>query len=241
MQFGFGSGAAWAVDSAVNPTPSPFGILQDVSVDFSFNIKELAGTFAFPVAVGRGMGKIASKAKNARLSGRLMNLFFGGTRATGQESVAQDEAASIAAGTFTVANSGTFGIDLGFYNAATGIPFVRVASAPAVGQYTVSAGVYTCNVGDNGIAVKVSYTFNIAGSGEKISITNPLIGVAPTFRTTLTQLFNSLRSTLTLNANVFSKLSIATKLEDFAIPELDYSSFADAANNIGTWSLAEAS
>lgn len=240
-QFGFGSGAAWAVDSAANPTPSPFAILQDISIDISFNIKELAGTYAFPVAVGRGMGKIASKAKNARLSGRLLNLFFGGVKATGQESVAQDEAAVIAAGTFTVANSGTFGFDLGFYNAATGIPFVRVAAAPAVGQYSVAAGVYTCNVGDNGINVKASYTYNIAGSGEKITISNPLIGVAPTFKTTLTQLFNSLRSTLTLNANVFSKLGIATKLEDFAIPEMDYSSFADAANNIGTWSLAEAS
>lgn len=240
-QFGFGSGAAWAVDSAANPTPSPFSILQDISVDFSFNVKELSGTYAFPVAIGRGMGKIANKAKNARLSGRLLNLFFGGTKAVGQESVAQDEAAAIASGTFTVANSANFGIDLGFYNAATSIPFVRVASAPAVGQYSVSAGVYTCNVGDNGIAVKVSYTFNIAGSGEKITISNPLIGVAPSFKTTLTQLFNNLRSTLTLNANVFSKFAIATKLEDFNIPELDYSSFADTANNIGTWSLGEAS
>lgn len=242
-QFGFGSGAAWAVDSAANPTPAPFGILQDVSVDFSFNIKELSGTYAFAVAVGRGMGKIASKAKNARLSGRLMNMFFGGVKAAGQESVAQDEAAVIAAGTFTVANGANFLADLGFYNAATGIPFVRVAAAPAVGQYTgpSGAGVYACNVGDNGINVKVSYTYAIAAVGEKITISNPLIGVAPTFKTTLTQLFNNLRSTLTLNANVFSKLGIATKLEDFIIPELDYSSFADAGNNIGTWSLAEAS
>jgi len=243
MQFGFGSGSAYAVDSAANPTPAPFGILQDISVDFSFTNKELTGQFGFPVAVGRGTGKIACKAKNARLSGRLLNMFFSGTKAAGQTSVAQDESGSIPGTPFqiTVANSANFGIDLGVFDSATSIPFVRVASAPAVGQYTVTAGVYLFNTGDTGKTVKISYTFTIAGTGESITITNPLIGVAPTFKAVATQLFNTLRNTLTLNANVFTKLGWSTKLEDFAIPEMDFSSFADSANNIGTWSVAEAS
>jgi len=245
MQFGFGSGSAYAVDSVANPTPAPFGILQDLSVDFSFTNKELTGQFGFPVAVGRGTGKIACKAKNARLSGRLLNMFFSGTKATGQTSVAQEEGPTAIPGTpfqITVANGATFVTDLGVFDSATGIPFVRVAAAPAVGQYTVSAGgVYLFNTGDTGKNVKISYTFTISATGESITITNPLIGVAPTFKAVATQLFNTLRNTLTLNANVFTKLGWATKLEDFAIPEMDFSSFADSANNIGTWSVAEAS
>jgi hypothetical protein len=243
MQFGFASGSAWAIDSAANPTPSPFGILQDVSVDFSFSNKELTGQYGFPVAVGRGTGKISCKAKAARLSGRLLNLFFGGTKATGQTSVAQDESGTIPTTPFqvTVANSAFFGIDLGVYDSATGIPFVRVASAPAAGQYSVAAGVYTFNTADVGKIVKISYTYTIAATGESITIANQLMGTAPTFKAVATQLFNNLRSTLTLNSNVFSKLGVATKLEDFNIPEFDWSTQADAANNIGTWSLAEAS
>lgn len=243
-QFGFGSGAAWAVDSGSNPTPAPFGILQDISIDFSFSIKELVGTYAFPVAVGRGTGKIACKAKNARLSGRLMNLFFGGTKASGQVSVAQDEAGSIPGSstyTVTVANSATFATDLGVYYAATGIPLTRVASSPATGQYSVSAGVYTFAAGDASGSVKISYTYTVSGSGEKITIDNPLIGVASTFKMVTTQTFNSLRNTLTLNANVFSKFGWATKLEDFAMKDLDWSSFADSSNSIGVWSLGETS
>jgi hypothetical protein len=244
MQFGFASGSAWAIDSAANPTPSPFGILQNVGVDFSFSNKELTGQYGFPVAVGRGTGKISCKAQAARLSGRLLNLFFGGTKAAGQTSVAQDESAAIPGTPFqiTVANGATWVTDLGVYDAATSIPFVRVAAAPAAGQYTVSAGgVYLFNTADTGKTVKISYTFTIASTGETITISNPLMGVAPTFKTVTTQLFNNLRSTLTLNSNVFSKLGIATKSEDFAIPDFDWSAQADAANNIGTWSLAEAS
>ena len=46
---------------------------------------------------------------------------------------------------------------------------------------------------------------------------------------------------LKLNACTSSKLSLQTKLEDFVIPELDFSCFADATGTVMTWSFAEAS
>src|SRR5258705_663829 len=228
MQFGFASGSAWAIDSAANPTPAPFGILQNVGIDFAFSNKELTGQYGSPVAVGRGTGKITCKAQAARLSGRLLNLFFGGTKAVGQTNLAQDESGTIPSTPFqvTVANAANFATDLGVYNAVTGIPYVRVASAPATGQYSVSAGgVYTFAAADTGQTLKLSYPYATAGSGETITISNPLMGVAPTFKTVATQLFNTLRSTITLNANVFSKLGTATKSEDFNIPDFDWSAF----------------
>jgi hypothetical protein len=116
-------------------------------VDFPFSNKPLFGSYQSPVAIGRGTAKPAWKAKFAQLSGRVLNsLFFGQTKATGQVLVAEDEAGSIAAGSVTVANSANFVDDLGVRYSATGLAFVRVASAPAVGQYSVAAGVYTFNV-----------------------------------------------------------------------------------------------
>jgi hypothetical protein len=83
MQFAFGSGSMWGIDSGANPTPGKFGILQDVGVDFPFSNKPLFGSYQSPVAIGRGTAKPAWKAKFAQLSGRVLNsLFFGQTKAT---------------------------------------------------------------------------------------------------------------------------------------------------------------
>ncbi len=242
MQYGFGSGTLWGIDSGANPTPPRFGAMQECSVDFSFGNKELYGGYQFPLAVARGTGKIACKAKFAQLSGRIANsLFFNGTKAAGQTSVAIDESGTIATAAVTVANSATFVEDLGVRYSATGLPFTRVASAPAVGQYSVSAGVYSFNATENAVVVKIDYTYTIAATGEKISIANQLLGVAPTFKAVFTQAFSTLRHTLTLNSNVASKLGLGSKLEDFETPEFEFASMADSGNNIGTWSLAEAS
>ena len=241
-QFAFGSGSLWGIDSGANPTPPRFAALQEVGVDFSFNVKELHGQYQFPLTVARGTGKITSKAKFAQLSGRVINsLFFNSTKATGQTSVAQDEAGTVASGAVTVANSAQFIEDLGVRYSATGLPLVRVSNAPAVGQYSVAAGVYAFNVTENGVAMKFDYTYNVGASGEKVSIVNQLLGQAPTFKAVFTQLYSGQRHTLTLNANVSSKIGVGSKLEDFLMPEMDFSGFADAANNIGTWSIGEAS
>jgi hypothetical protein len=74
--YGFGAGALWgtpltdAFGAAIaNPTPLLFGVLQDVSVDISADVKELYGQNSFPEAVARGKTKIAGKAKFGRING----------------------------------------------------------------------------------------------------------------------------------------------------------------------------
>lgn len=244
MQFGFGSGSAWGVDSGANPTPGRYDILQEGTVDFSFSNKPLVGEYQFPVSVGRGSAKITGKIKWGRLQGRAINsLFFGATKAAGQTSVSKDETGTIPGSPFqiTVANSATWVTDLGVRNATTLIPLVRVASAPATGQYSVAAGIYTFAAADTTLPMLISYVYTIAGTGESITIANPLIGAAPNFKNVLTQNYNSQRQTLVLNACVASKLSGGTKTEDFFAPEMDYDAMADASNNVGIWSFAEAS
>jgi hypothetical protein len=244
MQFSFGSGSLWGIDSGANPTPGKFGILQDCGVDFAFSSKTLTGSYQFPVAVARGTGKVSWKAKFAQFSGRVFNsLFFGQTKATGSVLVSEDELGTIATAAVTVANGATFVDDLGVRSSTTGLPFTRVASAPAVGQYSGPsvAGVYTFNATDNGQIVKIDYTYSSASLGEKITIANQLLGIAPSFKTVFTQQYNSLRETLVLNASIAAKLGKASKTEDFSMPEMDADSFADSGNNIGTWSVGEKS
>ena len=68
MQVVFGAGVLYATQLtdasgnalAANVTsPVKFGVLQEVSLDVSFDTKMLYGNQQFPIAVGRGKGKVS--------------------------------------------------------------------------------------------------------------------------------------------------------------------------------------
>jgi hypothetical protein len=241
--FSFGSGVLLGFRTDVaNSTPINFGLIQEATLDLSFNSKQLYGQNQFPVAVARGTGKLAGKAKMARISGLAFNnLFFGQALATGQLATSFGEAGTVATNTVTVANSANFVDDYGVVNAATGLPFTKVATTPAAGQYSVAAGVYTFNATDNGKTVLISYAYTVAGSGEQFTLANPLLGTTPTFQAQLYTTFQGQALSVKLFSCVSNKLSFGTKLEDFAIPELDWDIFANPAGNVLQWSFAEAS
>ncbi len=141
----------------------------------------------------------------------------------------------------SVANAANFSADAGVLYAAAGLPLTKVESSPAAGQYSVAAGVYTFAAADEGKAVLITYTYTIASSGQKFTIANQLVGTTPTFQALFYTTFQNQAVTLQLNNCTSSKLSFSTKLEDFVIPEFDFSCFADAGGNVMTWSFAEAS
>lgn len=247
MEVQFGSGVAWGfrTDSGVY-TPMQFGILQDISIDMSFNMKELYGMYQFPVAIARGTAKWTGKAKHAQMRARQWNdLFFGQTLTTpAMLTTAFDEAATIPATPYqvTVANSASFVTDLGVKYVVGGVPLVKVASGPTTGQYSVNpaTGVYTFAAADTALGVLISYTYTVTTAGSnKIAIANQLLGTQPQFQLNLFQTFNSKVANLQLNACVSSKLSLATKLEDWEVPELDFHILADTSNNVGFLSLSE--
>ncbi len=246
-QYGFGSGALWGTAAAANPTPSQFGALQSVSIDFSANVKELFGSFQFPLTVARGTVKVTGKAQMGQLQGRVMNdLFFNGGSAAGQVNTMNDEVGTIGATPFqvTVANSATWTTDLGVTFQATGVRLTRVASSPATGQYSVAAGVYTFASADTTKSVLIDYIYTIPTSGQLITVTNQLLGTAPVFKPVMSMNYQNpagaaQQMCLSMNAATSSKLSLATKLEDFIMPELDFSCFVDASNTLCTLSLAE--
>lgn len=244
--YSFGSGVLIGTRTDItNATPVNFGLVQEVTIDQSATLKEIHGQFQYPLAGARGTIKTTGKAKVARISGLVFaNLYYGISPAAGQLATSFAEAGTIPASTpyvVTVANAAAFADDDGIVYAATGLPLTKVAANPVQGQYSVAAGVYTFNAADAGLSVLTTYTYTISGSGQKIAVTNPLIGTTPTFQAQFYTTFQGQAVSLKLNNCVSSKLSFGTKLEDFAMPEFDFSCFADAAGNVMTWSFAEAS
>ncbi len=255
MQVVFGAGVLYGTqltdafgNAIAVPTPVKFGVLQECSLDISFDTKMLYGNQQFPIAVGRGKGKVSAKAKAAQVIGSLMNSVLFGQTLTPllQNMVAVDEGPSLIPTTpftVTVTNSATWSNDLGVFNAATGLPLTRIASAgtPIAGQYKVTAGVYTFSSADNvsAISVKINYGYTLATGGNKSTVANLLMGYAPTFQCDLTLPFQGKNLVVRLNNCITSKFSFATKLDDFIVPEFDFEAFADASGNIMTYSLTE--
>ena len=244
--FSFGSGVLLGQRTDIaNATPINFGLVQEVQLDLQFTAKELYGQFQFPVAVARGQAKASGKAKMAQISGLAFNnLFFGSSLTSGQLATSFGEAQSVPASTpFTVsvANASAWQDDYGIVYAATGLPLTKVASAPAAGQYSAAAGIYTFNSADAGKGLLVSYTYTVTGSGQQFTLANPLLGATPTFQAQLYTTFQGKPVNVKLFNCVSSKLTFATKLEDFVIPELDFDIFANAAGNVLQWSFAEVS
>lgn len=245
----FGSGTVWATPNAgnlaANPTPIQVGTLQDISVDISFAVKKLKGRSQFPDDVAKGEGAITWKAKFGRFNGKLVNdLLFGQTVVAGQNKIAIDEIVSVAAASATaVLGAGTLVEDLGVRYQATGKPLVKVASAPALGQYsgpTVPAGVYTFNTGDNGTNnVMLSYRYSLAAIGLITTITNQLMGFGPKFMLYLSQQYGGNQANLKLFRSVATKLTRPTKTDDYTILEIDGEAFADDAGNVFEFSDAE--
>jgi hypothetical protein len=248
MQLSFGSGALWGERTDLTGSgigPRQFGVLQDIQIDFDWTDKELYGQVQFPVAIARGQGKISGKAKFAQILGLLYSdIFFGTTAATGQFAVSELEAAVVPATTpftVTVANAASYNDDLGVVYAANGRRFNRVASPSAAGQYSVnfSSGIYTFAAADANAAVLISYTYNTAASGNKLTLTNQLMGTTPTFKATFYTTYNGEGTALRLNACTANKLSFPTKIDDWTISELDFMAFADASGTIGYLSTVE--
>jgi hypothetical protein len=245
----FGVGFLFATPTGANPTPTRFGRLQDVSVDFSYDIKMLYGSYQFPLEQARGKGKIDLKATLGVVDPSLFNnIFFGLTTTTGQTLNSIDEAQTVPAPsgpyTVTVNNGGTFSQDLGIYNTVTGLWMTRVASGPATGQYSVNTttGVYTFNSTQASAAVKISYTYAASGSGTSLAYTNQLMGSEPGFSVQLVNQFtgsDNISRSLFLNFPrvICPKLSMPLKLDDFLLPQLDMSAGDNGTGSVFNYSM----
>jgi hypothetical protein len=222
-----------------NGTPINAGYAQEFSIDLSGNTKELFGQNQFPLVQARGTIKATGKLKNAVLSGIAMNnIFFGQSFAAGGFDWNVQEAGVVGTTTYQTVNHSTFDQDLGVTYAATGLPLQKVASSPAQGQYSQSAGTYTFNAADSGASVLVTYTNTDTGSGvakQQLTVANKPIGFSPTFQLDYYTNLNQPGAepyAIRIFAAIAAKLSMGFKLEDYMMPEFDFAFFANASGNV---------
>lgn len=248
--FLFGSGLLWGTPLAdasgaaiANPTPLIFGTMQDSELDFKFELKQLHGQNQFAVAVGRGKGQVTGKAKIADIRAAFLEtIVFGVSGTNGLTGAVYDTVGVNAATSVVVAppSSGTWQADLGVINGVTGREMRRVASAPATGQYSVSSGTYTFAAADAGQLVYINYRYTATSTvARRMNISNQPMGYAPSFRADFYGPYMGKHCVLTLNNCISEGFKFANKNDDFSVPEVGFTAFADQAGVIGVLAVTE--
>lgn len=230
---------------ASGTTACNFGKLKSATLDISFSTKGLTGQSQFPIDFARGTAKATGKLKVAAWSPlAFMNLFWGVSSATGGTLLQFLEAGAIPATpgpyTYSVANAASFVATQEVLYAATSEPLTQVPSAPAAGQYSVAAGVFTFAAADQGKGVLISYTYTVL-TGNKLVITSQLQGFTPTFSACFYNMKNGKPVTITLPFMTCEKLNRDLKEDDFSTPEFDVQIGADATGTVMTESYSELS
>jgi len=253
MQYTFGSGILWgtplkdAFGSDITvPSPVIFGSLQDASVDISFETKTLHGQSQFPVAVGRGKGKVTGKAKFAQINGQIFNaLFFGQHLKNEREAVHYDTVGQSVPDTARIElrlqTGKSFLRNLGVLN-HEGKTMTRIASGSCgTNQYIVDdLGNYTFSTTAVAQKVFISYSFSVVELDAKAStVFNMPMGYAPAFRADLFMPFQGKQFIVSLPNCIGSKLGFSAKNDDFAVPEFDFEAFANDAGEVLAWSTSE--
>ena len=232
-QYNFGTGGLYLVDASSPAQATQVGVLKDVSLDISFDTKELRGSYTFPVDVARAGGKIEGSASFAQISGRLINAILGGTQTAGATVIgSNNEAGTVPATPYAITVANTTGwSDLGVYNVTNSKFMTRVASSPATGQYSATAGVYTFAAADTTNSVQISYNYTSA-TANTVTLTNALMGSGTTYQILLFNTYRSKNVGVKLYAATLGKYSFSMPNEDFSEETLDFMGFADASSNV---------
>src|SRR6267154_2374431 len=236
-----GNGNAIAANVA---SPVQFGIVQDITIDDSAEIKELHGALSYPADIGRGKSKLQIKCKQAEFNATLLNsIYYGQTISGTYEALYNDlVGTTIPTGigatsihiTATAPTGGTsvYVIDLGVQN-GDGVPYTRVASSPTSGQYSLAGSTYTFSDLDVGKTAFINYQYSNAtnpSTGKTLTINNLQMGQVPVFSC---QFFTTRRTHTfwrKFPACVATQLTMGFKNDDFVIPDFTISAFADSNN-----------
>ena len=236
--YAFGPGVCIVTRTdTTTPLAVNIGYAQEFSLQVKGSTKKLYGQNQFPLIVARGTIGATGKIKAAQLSGLAWNAaFFGNSFTVGKDNYYLNEAHTVSSTTQIVTNATGGIVDLGVTYAATGIPLQRVATATVAGTYSVaqSTGTYTFVTADE-VALNFNYSNFSSAVGQQLNVTNQLLGTNPTFQLDYWTNLNQPASkpfAVRIFAGVASDFSIASKLEDFIMPEISFDCFANASSQV---------
>jgi len=246
----FGGGYFWGRPNVANPTPVRFGTVQSVSVDFKREIKYLYGSDGQAAQdVAAGKLTVSGKVESGSLNGRAVNsLLLGGTLSAGETVFVRNEAGDIPASTaYTVEVEGSddFVADLGVVltTAGANLRLTRVATGPTAGQYSVDedTGIYTYPAAYASGTVLTDYVKTDDSVGQSIDMTNQPMGKIGGFTATVGMVYGDEKSLFQFNNTIGGGFSLATKLDDYTMPSMDYGCAVDDNGTLGTLSFAQVS
>lgn len=230
----FGIGHVGAIDDSVTPNQAyGIAIVKGIAIEFKASTKPLKGNLL--IAVDQAIdsvditGKIQSQDSLAFVAPLIIP---GTTSATGREKFARQS--TLIPGTpftITVTNSATWATDLGVVNLTTGKRMTRVASAPAAGQYSVAAGVYTFASAEGTVVIEYSYTD--ASTGKTRTFTNAAVGASSGYQLKVFDPQGGTRESGYFFPSVkFGSGSGGMKIDDWSDTSLDFAVNADSTGKV---------
>ena len=231
----FHSAEVYIKPRVANPTPRRIAVLQEVSIEFKRDNKELFGENKYAEDVASGNESISGKYKSGELDPTwITEGFLAATRTTGMLLMARAELHTVALGATTATHASDFSEDYGIVNLATNKAYRRVAATPAAGEYTVNevTGVYGFNTSENGNSLAHTYLYE-STDGETYTVNNTAAG--DSVYCSLFLFKNSRAQTpfgLRLANATFESASFGFKLNDYTMPEGSFKGFADSAGKV---------
>ncbi len=229
----FGVGFVGAIPPGANPTPIQLATFRDANLEYTQDLRPLEGNKGFPSDMAIGKRKITLKAKYVYWQAIGVAAFIlGSTKVAGVKYMSISEPATIPGTPYqvTVVNSGTFEMDWGVLDLTAGKQLTRVASAPATGQYSVAAGVYTFAAADTTHLLQITYSYASATEGSTISLSNPLMAPAAGFAVRGVSASSSAKFAGVHLYNAFiPKLGLTLKTEDWTDNDVEFSGIEDPA------------
>lgn len=215
-----------------NSTPVNVGFAQKLDVKFAATEVELHGQSVYALDAARGKTKVTCSAESSLISGRAWNdTFFGNSFTSGGVKWNPSEVATIPATPFqvTVANAATYEAgppdgDLGvIFDAVPNLPLIRVASAPATGQYSINTatGVYTFAPADTGKKVQITYR-STTTAGQTLNVNNITLGTEPIFQMDYRTIRNNKEMVVRMFQCHASDIEMSVGLELFLQPKWSF-------------------
>jgi len=220
-------GCLFAIPNVANPTPVPIASLKSCKVGVKQGKAVFRGNQLDVIDVGNKARDWSVDIQHADFRGSVLQLVAtGGVKVAGGILPAIGEQQTIAAAAFTVSQSAVFTEDGGVLDLTAGKFLQRVASAPAVGQYSGPvAGVYTCNATDNGHVVLATYSYTPASPvGETTTVSNAIQSQSVPFKLRVYNPWVVNGSTRLVGLDFpsvhFEEIDLDFKVEDFAAQNL---------------------
>jgi len=241
----FGVGALYGIPSGGNnATPSfgqRFGIIKEVSVEFSQKLEKLLGQNKLPDDIAPGDMEFKGKAAFAEIEVDVYNsLFFGDIIAAGTKNFVNGEATGAVAGNnYSVTNAGNNSkpnVMLSVRYAATGVQLQQVSAGnEATGSFSFNNAngkiVFGGNDAGNNVLFLVDYAYTTA-TGKTLTVTNHLMGYGPVFEIYLSQPYQSIGNGIHLFSCRCAKMSMPMTRNTHMFSDFEFEAFANSAGNV---------